>query len=83
MTQEATAEDIARIKNVALEVRRLSLDIEPEDVLFALAVVTASHICQEFPRDRWGQIAVDQLRLTIKMINEYPIDRPTAYSQDP
>jgi hypothetical protein len=77
MTQEATAEDVERIKDVALKFRQLALTLEPADILFALAVVTAGHICTEYPKSIWGDLAVGQLKLTIKMINEYPTDAST------
>jgi hypothetical protein len=68
-------QDEERIRDYALRIHRLAGEVEhPADLLFALAVATAGHICQHFPREQWGQLAVEQLKLLIKMINEYPTD---------
>ncbi len=70
-------QDEERIRDYALRIHRLANEVEhPADVLFAFAVATTTHICANFPRDQWGQLAVEQLRLLLQMINEYPITAP-------
>jgi hypothetical protein len=66
-------EDVRRIRDLALKIHHLADEIEvPSDILFALAVATAGEICTKFPKAQWGQLAVDQLKLMLKMINEFP-----------
>jgi hypothetical protein len=65
--------DEERIRDYALRIHRLAGEVEhPADILFALAVATATHICAHFPHDKWTPLAVEQLRLVLNMINEYP-----------
>jgi hypothetical protein len=73
--------DEERIRDYAVRIHRLASEIEhPADLLFALAVATATHICAYYPREQWGQLAVEQLRLVLNMINEYPTDGSAAAS---
>jgi hypothetical protein len=69
-----------RIRDYALRIHRMAAEVEhPADLLFALAVATAGHICMHFPKEKWAPIAVEQLKLLLQMINEYPTDgRPTS-----
>lgn len=72
-----TQEDVDHIKNLALEIHHLSQEVEhPADLLFALAVATAGHICLKFPKEKWAPLAVDHLKLILKMINEFPLAEP-------